>query len=420
MDEGPIRLLVVDDDEADVRLVKCALGRAQHREGFVFETAKTLSECLQALKNRDLNLVLLDLGLPDCNGVETVRRVSRAVPEIPIVVLTGLADEEMGLAAIREGAEDYLVKGSPLEHTLIRTIRYALERKRTQQALARQAEALSQSNAELERANVELKELDRMKSDFLSSVSHELRTPLTAIRAYSETLLNCRDVSEEKRQSFTRIVLEQTERLTLIIEDLLDLSRAEAGKLRLDLQPVDVQEAIEASLDTVLPIAERKGVDIQLEPLREERCVLADKERLVQILVNLLNNAVKFTNSAGVIRLRAVPVSSGMCHEAPPGAEHAFLCVTVSDSGIGIPEKELGHVFDKFRQVANGAGGKPCGTGLGLTICKELVEKMAGHIWVESTVGEGSEFHFTLPLVGVTSKINRSLETRELSETRTS
>ncbi|MFH0779101.1 MAG: GAF domain-containing sensor histidine kinase, partial [Candidatus Eisenbacteria bacterium] len=291
-----------------------------------------------------------------------------------------------------------------------------VQRHVAEEALARQAEELARANARLESANAELVELDRMKSDFVSNVSHELRTPLAAVKAYAETLLDYGHIPEEKRESFLRIIMEQAERLTLIIEDLLDLSRIDADRSKLELRPTDVRRSIEAALEGVTPMAKEKLVSVGMEPLPEQTCVLADEQRLVQILINLLTNAVKFTDSGGTVRARAVPAAASAGGSVPAGAQSAYLCIAVSDNGRGIPREELEHIFDRFMQVADTVRGKPAGTGLGLAICKELVEKMGGKIWAESTLGKGSHFRFTLPLAAVTPGASETPEQCELVE----
>ena len=298
------------------------------------------------------------------------------------------------------------------------------ERRRSEEALTRQTDTLAVANASLARANAQLQQLDRLKSVFISNVSHELRTPLTAIKAYAETLQMHESLSGTQRDSFLGIIVEQTDRLTNVIEDLLDISRIEAGKLKITLEPVNVQDAIDSAMENVLPLGRKKDVRVETGPLPEERVVMADEHRLIQILVNLLNNAVKFTAEGGVVTLSATAQDAkDTATEAPRAPEEGggqeggpgvgpstrYLHVTVSDTGIGIPRDELTKIFDRFKQVEDGSRGKPTGTGLGLSICRELVGRMGGSIWAESEEGAGSRFHFTLPLV--------SEMARETSET---
>jgi signal transduction histidine kinase len=272
------------------------------------------------------------------------------------------------------------------------------ERRRAQQELARQAEELARSNAQLEHANVRLTQVDSMKSEFLSNVSHELRTPLSSIKAYAETLIDHASIPQEKRSGFTRIIVEQADRLTLIIDDLLDLAKIEAGKLTLSLFPVRIDEIFETAAKSLTPLTEKKEIGLDIEYPPELTFVIADEQRLVQVLINLINNASKFTEPRGTIGLSCVLVADCAGGTVSPGGQPACARITVSDTGSGIPPAELGRIFDKFKQVEDKVRGKPKGTGLGLAICRELVEKMGGRIWAESVVGKGSDFHFTLPL----------------------
>ena len=307
------------------------------------------------------------------------------------------------------------------------------ERKRAEEVLAKQAETLAAANESLAKANVQLQQLDRMKSDFISNVSHELRTPLTAIKAYAETLQMHEALTAEQRDSFLGIIVEQADRLTNVIEDLLDISRIEAGKLKMTLEPVNIRDVVDSAMESVVPLGKKKGVRVSTEPLPEERVVIADEHRLIQVLVNLLTNAVKFTGEGGVVSLRATAQETkDAVDEAPRTTEEAdgpetgvgtgsgsrYLRVTVSDSGIGIPHAELFKIFDRFRQVEDGSKGKPSGTGLGLSICKELVSMMGGSIWAESEEGIGSSFHFTVPLVGEANGMTSEAEPGSLEEAR--
>jgi PAS domain S-box-containing protein len=342
------------------------------------------------------------LAVRDIHPPEEMEKISRAIHR---VFLHGT--DYMGETAVlnKRGESIPVEGGGAVVRTAGRTyilgsFRDISESKKAKEALAQKADELALANAQLERANMELMELDRMKSDFLSSVSHELRTPLAAVRAYAETLVHYDSIPTEKRDSFMNIIIEQSERLSVVIEDLLDLSRVEAGKLRLSPVPLKMKEAVEPALHSVMPIAEKKGIDVQVNIPRELGFVLADEQRLVQILVNLLNNAVKFTEANGNIQLSSREVADRTGSNVAEGERPGYVCITVSDNGEGIPSHELSRVFDKFRQVGDSSKGRPGGTGLGLAICRELVENMRGRIWVESTEGEGSDFHFTLPLAG--------------------
>ena len=246
-------------------------------------------------------------------------------------------------------------------------------------------EKVSQRTAELEEANARLRELDRLKSDFLSTVSHELRTPLTSIRSFSEILLRYDVADLEKRRKFIRVIHDEAERLTRMINDLLDLSKIEAGRLEFDIRPQDLGEAIDQAIDLARPLFGEKGATARasLEPGLPP--ALADRDRLHQILANLLSNAAKFSPQGGEVTLRA-------------RRRGAFALISVSDQGPGIPRHRLLELFERYTQVRDPQKSHPLGTGLGLSISRDLVEKLGGRIWVESVPGAGATFSFTLPL----------------------
>ena len=262
----------------------------------------------------------------------------------------------------------------------------------TSRALERKSQELEAASAELREANERLQELDRLKDDFVSTVTHELRTPLTSIRAFSEILLDNPDLEAEERDRFLQTVVDETERLTRLINQVLDLSKLESGLADWQIEPVDLAEVVHASASTVSQLVRDKGVELELELPESAPVVQADRDRAVQVLVNLLSNAVKFTEpGSGRIRVRL---------EVVDGA----VRTSVSDNGPGLSESEQGVVFDKFRQ---GGGGRhrPAGTGLGLPISREIVERLGGRLDVTSAPGEGATFSFLLPLAASPDRV---------------
>ncbi len=284
---------------------------------------------------------------------------------------------ELSTSALRDAS------GKPVGHITI--ARDITERKRMEQQLKRQME-------ELQVAYQKLKELDQLKDSFLSTVSHELRTPLTSIKSFSEILLSY-DEDKETQKEFLTIINEESNRLTRLINDFLDLSKIEAGRMQWETVELSLSEVIQTALNATqaLTIETKLKVDTELSP--DLPTVQCDKDRLVQVVTNLLSNAIKFTPEGGAIQLKA-QVQNG----SKSGENSNMTMVSVSDSGIGIAQKDYKGIFEKFKQVGDTLSNKPKGTGLGLPICKEIIEHYGGRIWVESEPGKGSTFFFTLPI----------------------
>jgi len=253
---------------------------------------------------------------------------------------------------------------------------------------------LEQANIALQEANRKLQELDKMKDTFLSTVSHELRTPLTSIKSFTEILLSYEEEDKETQREFLNIINEESDRLTKLIDDFLDISKIESGQMQWkNTEPV-ITEIIKSATNATSALSTQKNlrVNVELEPNLPP--VWGDKDRLVQVVTNLLSNAIKFTPEGGEIRV-AAEVLKG----SEAGSVSDVMRVSVSDTGIGVAPEEQERIFEKFRQAGNTLTDKPKGTGLGLAICKEIVEHYGGKIWVESELGKGSTFYFTLPIV---------------------
>jgi signal transduction histidine kinase/CheY-like chemotaxis protein len=259
--------------------------------------------------------------------------------------------------------------------------------------VAKRTEELEQKTEELEHANIQLKKLDELKSTFLANMSHELRTPLNSILGYTDLLLDRVDgaITDEQEKSLTK-VHRNAKHLLKLINDVLDISRIESGRMELELKPVDVKELIGETVSALDPLIDKKG--LALETVFDEGLPLAhaDPDRVRQVLTNLIDNAVKFT-SEGRITVRARASEMGLDKDERP----KFVEVCISDTGIGIREKDLSKLFDKFRPLDTLATSQYKGAGLGLSICKGLIEIQEGEIWVESKYGQGSTFCFTLP-----------------------
>lgn len=240
----------------------------------------------------------------------------------------------------------------------------------------------------MEERAVELMQANRLKSEFLARVSHELRTPMNSINGYSEMLLRqTYGALNEKQADRVERILRNGRSLLALIDDLLDLSRIDSGKMELHLEAVNLPEEIAAVIYNLESQAAARELYLRYEPAENLPRVQADATRLRQIIVNLLGNAIKFTKQGGI------SVRSQLTYEG----ERAYVLTTVRDTGIGIRPEDQAIIFDEFRQADGSITREYGGTGLGLAITRRLVEMMGGRIWVESEVGVGSTFSFTLP-----------------------
>jgi Na+/proline symporter/nitrogen-specific signal transduction histidine kinase len=250
--------------------------------------------------------------------------------------------------------------------------------------LEQKSQALETATAELRAANARLQELDSMKDDFISSVTHELRTPLASIRAFSEILHDDPDIDPVQRRRFLGILVSETERLSRLVNQVLDLAKIESGHADWHTEVVELQTVIHQAVSATEQYVEERGCRVHLALPSESAMVWGDRDRIVQVLVNLLSNAAKFAPAgSGEVWIRL--------SEAPAGWR-----VCVEDNGYGIPESDLELVFEKFHQTAHG-GAKPGGTGLGLPISRRIIDNLGGRIWAESIPEKGATLCFELP-----------------------
>jgi CheY-like chemotaxis protein/two-component sensor histidine kinase len=232
------------------------------------------------------------------------------------------------------------------------------------------------------------REIAQMKNEFVSTVSHELRTPLTSIKGYVDLILDgdAGEVDEIQRE-FLGIVKENTDRLVQLINDMLDISRIESGRIHLNIQPLDVSESLIGTADTFRAVLDQKGHRLELDVEPDLPLVAGDRDRIGQVLINLTSNAIKYSPEGGVVTLGA-------------RAEGREVIVSVRDEGLGIAEENLPRMFEQFYRVDSAMTREIGGTGLGLSICKSIVELLGGRIWVETELGKGSTFSFSLPVAG--------------------
>lgn len=244
---------------------------------------------------------------------------------------------------------------------------------------------LEQATADLQAANERLEELDRLKDDFISTVTHELRTPLTSVRSLAEILHATPALSDQKHRQFTATIIKESERLTRLVSQVLDVEKIVSGKMQWHLAPVNIMNVILEAVESTRRLIEDKKIELALDLDDQLPTIYGDHDRLIQVMVNLISNAVKFCPSSD--GLMAITLRS----------DKSNICVDVKDNGIGISKKDRVAIFDKFQQVKNLRTGRPAGSGLGLTITKHIVEFHKGRISVKSKPGKGATFTFTLP-----------------------
>jgi signal transduction histidine kinase/HPt (histidine-containing phosphotransfer) domain-containing protein len=384
-------VLLVDDQAMVAEGVRRML---EADPAIAFHYVSDPTQALESAIKIGPTVILQDLVMPGVNGLDLLKgyREHPFTRAVPVIVLSSKEEPAVKRMAFELGANDYMVK-LPHRIELLARVRlhseayiHELQRQRAFQALEASQRDLTEKNCELELLNQKLEEATRFKSVFFANVSHEVRTPLIGILGMAEVLS---DTSLDSRQrEFVNLIHTSGETLLHIINDILDLSKIESGKLELESIPFALRDVVDQVLDLLAPMAFGKGLEISawIDP-RIPSVLVGDITRVRQVLLNLVNNAIKFTSS-GEIYLQVEPSvdSDNMIH----------FCV--EDTGVGIPPEKLDRLFRAFSQVDASTNRRFGGTGLGLSICQNLTAVMGGRIWVESTEGKGTRFHFVISL----------------------
>ena len=493
MNSGTLRVLLIEDNPGDARLV-AELLRDARGSSFLTEHEDRLASALARLPQGGIDAVLLDLSLPDSHGVDTVATVHSQVPDLPIVVLTGSNDPEQGLQAIKAGAQDYLYKGSLGSGQLLeRVLSYAIERQSYILRLRHEKTKAIRSHRNLDeiinrtvdgvivvdgqgtillanpaaekllgRAAVDLpggqlgiplgggdtevhlspsggeevvaemrvvgvdwdasqavlvilhditerrrleqkeKELAHTKDEMVSTVSHELRTPLHAIKAFLDLLRNGKVREAVTQKEFLTRAADETDRLMSLVDDLLDIARIEAGRLTFRCEAFDLDDVVSSVLASLKAFAAEQGCSVQYQLPQSPVTALADPQRVRQVLINLVGNAIKYSRPH-----TAVVVSTRLLN--------GMATIDVVDRGVGIAEEDIPRLFDRFYQVDDGIQHSGGSTGLGLHISRRIVEGLGGNLSVRSELGMGSTFTVALPADGAAAEL--ALERELVSQT---
>jgi signal transduction histidine kinase len=363
-----IQLLLIEDEPDHADLIRSHVGR-RHASMVQITWAQRLTAGLEILASRPIDVILLDLGLPDSSLDKTLESILPAAKSIPVVVLSSLDDEDFALSAVHRGAQDYLCKSQLTGELLFRSLRYSIERKAVEESLR---EAL------------------RAKDEFLTILSHELRTPVGIIQGFAE-LLSHGGLAEEECKDITARILRTSKIQIGLIDDLLDMSHIITGNLVLHCCAVDLVPLVKAATDSVHVAAESKKITLKTVCESPIGLVHGDPVRIQQIMWNLLSNALKFTPANGHVEVRLCRTESR-------------IRIDVQDDGEGIEPGFLPYVFDRFTQQDRSRTRHAGGLGIGLAIVKYLVELHGGHVEVLSDgPGKGAIFSIFLPSLAARS-----------------
>jgi signal transduction histidine kinase len=399
------RLLVVDDEES-LRITTAAI---LEKEGYVVDTAATGDEAIALLQKLEYDLVLTDLHMEGGDGLSVLSQIRKQTPLTISVVLTGFASVESAIAALQEGAYDYLIKPCDIDN-MKHTIRRGVEHRRLMLAEQKARSDLEQLNKDLEERikertaqlttlNEELSEANRAKDVFLATLSHELRTPLTPVVGWIKLLRSGSLDSKGVAQALDAI--ERNAWLqSRLIDDLLDTSRIATGKLHFEPRPTDLNLAVSAALDTVKASAAAKNIELSINLNSSPLVVMGEPVRLQQIAWNLLSNAIKFSDVGGRVSISTE-------------RKNSQACLVVQDTGIGISPDFIAHVFDRFRQADGSTSRVHGGLGLGLAIAQALTRLHGGQLSVQSE-GVGLGACFTLA-IEVASQATFEVEAKKQS-----
>ena len=386
-----VNILLIEDNLADARFLHEVLKQPKFKNFSLFHV-KRLKEALNLLEKSSqvsvcFDVILLDLTLPDSQGLDSLQPLMECDANLPIVVLTNTNDNELAIEAVRQGAQDYLVKRQVNDDSLLRSLRYAIERKQTLESLHTLNQTLKE---EVDKCTLELvkaQELNQFKSEFVSILSHDIRNPLNTILLTAGLLQNSDEqLSKEKKLTHFQMIRSAIKNMALLLDEASFIGKADTGRLRCQISPLDLQDFCSEIIRGIKISAKYRNIHITSILPEIDFEVFSDENLLRHILDNLLTNAIKYS---------------------PPGSTVHFelnfteesIIFFIQDWGIGIPNQEQQQLFQPFYRASN-IGMIP-GTGLGLSIVAKCVDALQGEIDFNSQVDLGTTFIIKLPLIKV-------------------
>ncbi|NEO62603.1 MAG: response regulator [Moorea sp. SIO4G2] len=390
MPEGSVKILLIEDNLAEARLLQEFLKEAQFRQ-FSLVHVKRLRDALQEIAQAramsiPYDVILLDLTLPDSHGLASLGPLIKQAPSLPIVVLTNTNDDELAIEAVRQGAQDYLVKRQVKGKMLVRSLRYAIERKQAAVALRQENQALESQVQEQTAELVRAKEVNQRKAEFVSMLSHDFRNPLNTILLCSGLLQDKEEqLPKEKKLVHLRLIRSAIKNMAELLDEVSLISKADSGKLLCQPTRLDLKRFCHQLVEE-LQISTNNNHQLVFTSQGELREALWDERLLRHIFSNLLTNAIKYSPTGGTVQFELI-------------AQTECVIFRIQDQGMGIPPEDQPQLFEPFHRASN-VGTIP-GSGLGLAIVKQCVEAHGGEISLKSQLGEGTTFTVSLPLIMV-------------------
>jgi signal transduction histidine kinase len=380
------RILLIEDNLAEARLLQEYLHQAESKQ-FVLVHVKRLQEALNELRQNSYDVILLDLTLPDSQGLSSLPVLIACDPSIPIVVLTNTNDEDLAIAAVRQGAQDYLVKRQVNVNVLVRAVCYAIERKQAFESLRTLNTTLEHRVEERTAELVKAQEINQFKSEFVSMLSHDIRNPLNTILLAAGLLQNNEDkLTQEKKRSHLQMIRSAIKNMAQMLDEVSLIGKADSGKLQCELIAIDLEAFCRQLLQEAQLTINEKQLNVIFTCNKTLNEALLDETLLRHILGNVLGNAIKYSLPGGTIKFELT-------------AQNHAVMFKIQDWGIGISQEDQEQLFQPFHRGDNVGG--VAGTGLGLAIVKKCVDAHGGEIIVNSEVGVGTTFTVILPLINI-------------------